>query len=1567
MRTRMILLSILAFVIVNVALIANGQVATGIYAGGTFDSKGFDTINIGNLNAHFEIPIFSKAGRGLAFQHSLVYDSAIWRKVGTAGSEYWTPVDGWGWRGGTQNLGGDLQFFEAGFKCWDDADHTSPFYIGPVNGNFTWTDQSGHSHTFGFASITSCDYPIYGVQNGVFPADDSSGISLVADTFYGYHILMPDGRIYYPTYNGAPGAAGIADTNGNQITESSSGAAITYTDTTGSTVLTINGAGDHTSPRVLTYPTYVSGSAGTASVHVYYASHNIQTAFGCAGVTEYAPSFSVDLVDHIQLADGQTYSFTYEPTPGISSKTTGRLAWVTLPGGGRINYQYSGSSNGIICQDGGTATLTRSMPDDPAGASSWVYARTPSGSAPSPTHTDVTDGMSVANHAAYDFVSDPADYENYMFATRHLQYDGPASGTPLLSELTCYNGAVASCVTQSLSLPISATEIISTIDGASVKKTTRTFDAYGSLTSQTDYDFGATSPGGQVRSMTISYATLGNGIVNRPATVSIYGSQSSPMQTTTYAYDGATPAPTSGLPQHVAVSGSRGNLTSVSVYTNSTSSLQIQSNTYNDAGQIVTTKDVLNHSTTYSYDTSTGTFVTSTVLPSTGSVVHGTSASFDTPTGLLLSSTDDNGAGRTYAYDNMLRPVSLGLPASGAVSYTYTLASSSPSVTVSTKHSTGSAIDSVSKLDGYARLTRLERSDVGASAGINYTYDGDGRLHTVSNPDSADVTAADYDGLGRTRLIVDSDGTSKSRITYSGNLIFATDEALKQRKIFRDALGRISMVLEPDSGGVFNLETSYEYDQNQTSSSAFPNTYQTIITQKGGSLVSSNWRIREFTYDTLGRMLTSTTPEAGTISYTFPTVGAFCSGDLTLPCSRTDANSTVTTYAYDALNRLTAKTYSGSSSPGTTIAANTPAVSYFYDQAAYNGLTIANGKGLRTGMSDGSGYTAWSYDAAGNISDVRKTINGITKQAAVTYNNDSSINTLTDFAGTSFGFSYDAAGRVTTLSDAVRSYVSAAAYNRAGELTYFAQQPVGQNPGDGYETNWTYNSRLQPVSGWVQWSAGGFGSMYYDYGASGANNGNIMSMDTPSGHQSFTYDQLNRLSTAKEDYTWGQTYTYDNWGNLYDVSRIGSLGGHNWTASADVHNRLSTQSYDAVGQMVTDEASRSFTYDAEGRILTGGSGSYVYDGDGRRVMKTVSGTATLYWPSMGGISDESNATGTSFHKQVALNGRKVYGETPSGTGLFMFTDHLGSVRVTSAIDDSPTDLYDYLPFGAVFANGGYAPTDNHFTFTGYESDQSENGTDYAVFRNLTTQTGRLNRPDPYPGSYDLTNPQSLNRYVYALNRPFYYVDRNGLDFCEYFEGDSTTIVEEVDYDPDYNDCISSGGRYYDTCGSSGICKSGGGGGVGTSNGGFGGITASGPSGPGSPGGSGGGGTSSAPSNPARKTCIAQAITGGLETTALDSIGLAAPAGLARWFGHQAGYRGIVADNLGKKVLGAISGTSTGLSLATSVQSAFSTPEDALYTVASVMSFIPVPGMSQATSIVMMGVDVYKTVQQVRKC
>jgi hypothetical protein len=60
------------------------------------------------------------------------------------------------------------------------------------------------------------------------------------------------------------------------------------------------------------------------------------------------------------------------------------------------------------------------------------------------------------------------------------------------------------------------------------------------------------------------------------------------------------------------------------------------------------------------------------------------------------------------------------------------------------------------------------------------------------------------------------------------------------------------------------------------------------------------------------------------------------------------------------------------------------------DQASYKGLTIVNGMGKQTGMSDGSGQTAWSYNAIGSVLTERRTILGGTGTISYNYNPDGS-------------------------------------------------------------------------------------------------------------------------------------------------------------------------------------------------------------------------------------------------------------------------------------------------------------------------------------------------------------------------------------------------------------------------------------------------------------------------------------------------------------------------------------------------------------------------------------------------
>ena len=63
---------------------------------------------------------------------------------------------------------------------------------------------------------------------------------------------------------------------------------------------------------------------------------------------------------------------------------------------------------------------------------------------------------------------------------------------------------------------------------------------------------------------------------------------------------------------------------------------------------------------------------------------------------------------------------------------------------------------------------------------------------------------------------------------------------------------------------------------------------------------------------------------------------------------------------------------------------------------------------------------------------------------------------------------------------------------------------------------------------------------------------------------------------------------------------------------------------------------------------------------------------------------------------------------------------------------------------------------------GWQTYENHLFADHAQFRQYGSTQGRWMRPDPYSGSYDLSNPQSLDRYVYAVNNPLSYIDPSGL-------------------------------------------------------------------------------------------------------------------------------------------------------------------------------------------------------------
>src|SRR5262249_21626314 len=117
---------------------------------------------------------------------------------------------------------------------------------------------------------------------------------------------------------------------------------------------------------------------------------------------------------------------------------------------------------------------------------------------------------------------------------------------------------------------------------------------------------------------------------------------------------------------------------------------------------------------------------------------------------------------------------------------------------------------------------------------------------------------------------------------------------------------------------------------------------------------------------------------------------------------------------------------------------------------------------------------------------------------------------------------------------------------------------------------------------------------------------------------------------------------------------------------------------------------------------------------------------------------------------------------------YLTTDHLGSTRVVTDGNGGVKSRHDYLPFGeeipgtAQFGRSGvsnYGSTDGvRQKFSEKERD-SESGLDYFGARYYSSAQGRFCSADLE--SPHLPNPQTLNRYRYALNNPLLYIDPDG--------------------------------------------------------------------------------------------------------------------------------------------------------------------------------------------------------------
>jgi RHS repeat-associated protein len=588
-----------------------------------------------------------------------------------------------------------------------------------------------------------------------------------------------------------------------------------------------------------------------------------------------------------------------------------------------------------------------------------------------------------------------------------------------------------------------------------------------------------------------------------------------------------------------------------------------------------------------------------------------------------------------------------------------------------------------------------------------------------------------------------------------------------------NASGSLSGGLNPEGTSLdFNyFVTQYAYD-------GLGNLLQ--VTQKGDPSVSdsSQWRVRQFSYDSLSRLLAATNPESGTISYSYDADGNMLQKTSPAPNQTGSATQTVS-YCYDFLNRVTGKGYGGQSCPLAT-----PVVSYAYDAGA-------NAVGKLTSLADQAGTASYTYDVLGRMATETRSIAGITKSTGYTYNLDGSIKTLTYPSGRVVTYTPDSAGRLISAVDGNgTNYVSSASYNPDGSLKNLIN---GSTP--ALSQNFQYTPRLQlcritaltsgslPTSCTDTQNVGNIMDRGYNFNFGAGDNGNVISITNyrdANRSQAFTYDSLNRLTSAWSsantgDYSWGENYSIDAWGNLQIAPMSGKAHGGNFQLSANVQNRPTGMSYDAAGNLMSNNSGIN-TYDEENRLKTAAGTSYIYDGDGERVLKSNASTGApikRYWSMGGSTLAEDDGTGNPTAEYIYLGSKRIARvDLPANTAHYYLSDHLDSTSMVVSAAGAIEEESDYYPFGTevVVASGV-----NKYKFTGKERD-TETGLDYFSARYYGNAFGRFITPDPLMSSGHPYDPQSWNRYTYVLNNPLRYTDPTGLYTFGSCNGDKDTCA-----------------------------------------------------------------------------------------------------------------------------------------------------------------------------------------------
>lgn len=728
------------------------------------------------------------------------------------------------------------------------------------------------------------------------------------------------------------------------------------------------------------------------------------------------------------------------------------------------------------------------------------------------------------------------------------------------------------------------------------------------------------------------------------------------------------------------------------------------------------------------------------------------------------SRTDVRGKLWRTAYDSLRRVIQTTSPSGLVASTEYRLSSGGAyqnRVTTWTPPGNPNGVATVTDLNVLGWKTS-ER--VGSLVATTYAYDPLGNLTQATDP-----------ALVKTRYAYNGFSQVTSRIDFYGDTQAVTTTSSY------DAAGRLRTVNGPRPATDVDDSITYDYDLAGRLTAATQNG----LTLPGASTpvtTSYTWDdagervrvtqpmssaqnlVRDWTYDTSGR-LASYADAKGTTSYSYGP-GDFLESvadprNLTLRFEYDNQGRKTRRYAlsggntvgdqaftYDlAGNMLSAKVVTS----GTTITMdydNDARPSHVY-QASYPTATTTYSYNTSTGrlssIVDPAGTTKYTYTANGQLYQLTEPFS----KTPVTYTYDTAGRTTkrTDGAGLCWTQSYETGtGRLDKRTVRVNGSSCSSTILGTFDLGYDLASNVisraetvttetgGNNPDSG---TWTY--AYDAANRMISSTAPAPSSTVTTYGYDGA--GNRTSVQVDSGTPVTTDYDAAGLPTSSSD---GTTYTHDAVGELTKIDRSPS-DSNDWNYAYNSWGVVTSAAH------VAGTPDVSYTTDALDRVLSrtasGTTTSYTYRGTGEEAAKTQVGAATpvLYAFSPGGpLAMRTGTDATTLRYFVKdLHGDVVGLAATTGTNPMK-----GSIL--------------YSPWGVPGSKTGELatfPTQGHLGFQGQLTDALTGQVDMLT-RYYEPNLGRFDTRDVLFG--ELTDPTSLNQYVYGVDNPISNSDLTGM-------------------------------------------------------------------------------------------------------------------------------------------------------------------------------------------------------------